>query len=267
MSWPYCHIDCLPVSSFPWLSINSEKIFVICDILCVLADFVSHITNQDSFLCWNAQHFEKMFKDKYYRKRGCRWASFRNDTAFDQYWALRLLTLTRALHCTAPLCMQNNRDIIVIHITHRNVTEASRRIFSGPQKGRNGISPTLCHHRATNSITCTSWHTWQWHGAFDNQWLSDSWERVISCSHWYLLQETHADEEGKTSLPWRCLCKQACHFQRKAHFMVPRTVSAPSPLGTCSSKETKMCPLPTLSVKRDGKFQGAIQSTLTTILQ
>ena len=173
-------------------------------------------------------------------------APFQNDApnpAFDQYCTMGLFTPSRGLPRPALFSMQNNRGIIIIHITHRNVTEASQRIFSGPQKGRNGICPTFCHHRAPNSITSASWHPWQWYGSLDSQGLSDSWERVIVCPHWYLPQETHADEEGKTSLPLCCLCRQACGFQRTAYFMVPRTVSTLSPLGNCNSKKTETCRL------------------------
>jgi len=47
------------------------------DVLCVLPAFISHIINEDSFLCWNDPHAdaEKMFKEKYYRKRGRRQSS------------------------------------------------------------------------------------------------------------------------------------------------------------------------------------------------
>lgn len=173
-----------------------------------------------------------------------------------------LFTLSRCLWWIAPFSMQNNRRIIIIHITHKTVIEGSERRFSDLQKGSNSFSPTtFCHHRAPNSITSASQHSWQWHGSLD-QGLSDSWERVISCPHWYLLQETHADEEGKTSRPRHCLCRQAClpGFWWKVYFMVLRMVSTPSPSGICNFKKTEMCLLLQLVSEKSQEPPGAIQS-------
>lgn len=61
-------------------------------------------------------------------KEGAGRGPYQNDTqkpTFDHYWAMVLFTLSRVLPCTAPFPMQNNRGIIIIHITHRNVTMVS----------------------------------------------------------------------------------------------------------------------------------------------
>lgn len=73
MSRPYFYINHLPVSLSLWLSVTSEKISMIWDVLCVLAA-LSHVAKEDSFLWWNDQQndAEKTFKEKCYRKRGRR---------------------------------------------------------------------------------------------------------------------------------------------------------------------------------------------------
>lgn len=174
------------------------------------------------------------------RKRGCRQifvAEWCTKSCFWSFWAMGLFILFRGLWHTAHFSMKNIRGIVIIQITHSNGTEASQGIFSGYQKGRFTVSPTFCHHRAQNSITSASWHPRQWHGSLDSQGLSVSWECVIVCPHWYLLQETHANKEEKTSLPWHCLCRQGWGFQWRAHFMVLQKVSTLSPLGTSNFKK------------------------------
>lgn len=112
----------------------------------------------------------------------------------------------------------------MIHITHRNVTETSHRIVSGPQKGKTGVSPTFYHHRAPNS----------------------SGTRGSDVDHLTAKGWVTAERGGKASLPWHCLCRQARSFQRMTHLMVLRMVSTRTPLGTCNSRKTEVCPLPQL---------------------
>lgn len=182
-----------------------------------------------------------MFKEKCYRKRGCRQISIAEWCTKSCFWSFQatgLFILSRGLWHTAHFSMKNISGIIIIQITHSNGTEASQRIFSGHQKGRYSVSPTFCHHRAPHSITSAGWHPRQWHGSPDSQGLSDNWESAVVCPYWCLLQETHAYKEEKTSLPWHALCRQAWGFQRMAHFMVLRKASTPSPLGTSNFKQT-----------------------------